>query len=288
MRWADMTWPDLEKVGPGTAILWPVASCEQHGYHLPVFTDSYIVSALGDEIEQKLPDRVLLLPTLWLGASHHHRFFPGALSLPETLYMQVLQRVLECLIDSPVCAPGKVKRIFLLNAHGGNMYPGQAVLSEVAWKFRHRPEVIVAFGSYWVTSDEAMRSAQLETSVLTHACEYETSLVLAIRGELVHMDRAVAYDVNWKNTRFTPDASRPSKVVVAAPFHARSANGALGSPELASQEKGERLLRAVSDDLVQFMDEFLAWPDLDRARPRKKAGVRTPRQPRSRARSRAR
>lgn len=262
MRWTDMTWPELEKLGPDIALLWPVASCEQHGHHLPVFTDSYIVNTLGERVERSLPERVVLLPTLWLGASHHHRSFPGALSLPETLYMQVLQHVLDCLIESPVCAPGRVKRIFLLNGHGGNMYPGQAALSEVAWKYRDRPEVIVAFGSYWITCDEAMKSAQLETSGLTHACEYETSLMLAIRGELVHMDRAVARDVTWKDTRFTPDASRPSKVVVAAPFHARSANGALGKPEKSTKEKGERLLKAVSDDLTRFIGEFLAWPDL--------------------------
>jgi len=268
MRWMDSTWPELEQLGPNTVLLWPLASCEQHGHHLPVFTDVYLVTAIAERIERNLPQQVVLLPTLWLGASHHHRFFPGALSVPEGLYSQVLQHVLECLIESTVCAPGKAKRILLLNGHGGNIYPGQAALSEIAWKYRHRLEVIVAFASYWIAAEEAMKSVAMETPVLTHACEYETSLMLAIRGKLVHMDRAEAKDVHWEDTRFTPDASRPSKVGVAAPFHARSANGALGRPDLATEEKGNRLLDAVTDDLTKFVGEFLSWPDLVDRRPK--------------------
>jgi creatinine amidohydrolase len=164
-----------------------------------------------------------------------------------------------------------VKRIFLLNGHGGNIYPGQTALGEIAWRYRHRPEVIVAFGSYWITCAEAIRSVEMETPVLTHACEYETSLMLAVGGELVRMDRAKAEAVHWDHTCFTPDASRPSKVAVAAPFHARSANGALGKPEFATEEKGRGLLRAISDDLTEFVDEFLAWPDLADRRPRRPA-----------------
>jgi len=266
MRWMDMTRPDFEALPADVALVWPLGSTEQHGEHLPVGTDTLIVTDLVERIERAQPDRVLLLPTLPVGASHHHRAFPGAISLPEGIYSAVLQEAVGGLIESDVCAPGRAKRILLLNAHGGNIAPGQAALSEIAWRWRARPEVIVAFTSYWVATADAIAKVPMETPALTHACEYETSMVLALAGQLVHMERARAKSMRWEGTRFTPDASRPPTVSVAAPFHARSANGALGRPDLATAEKGRLLLDAIAADLIAFIDEFIAWPDLVDAR----------------------
>lgn len=266
MRWIDMKWPDFEKTGPDTLLLWPLASCEQHGYHLPVGTDTYLVTEIAERIERALPDTVVLLPTLWLGASHHHRAFPGTISLPESAYSTILQEVIGGIVEGPVCAKGKVKRIFVLNGHGGNIHPGNSALSELSWKYRNRPDVVIAFSSYWTAAEKAMSSAGLETKQLTHSCEYETSMMLATRGELVDMSRAKALDVRWENTRFTPDASRASNVSVAAPFHVRSANGALGSPELSTEAKGTRLLDGITANLVELVGEMLRWPDLNDAR----------------------
>lgn len=268
MKWAELPAPAIARLGSQSVLLLPLASCEQHGEHLPVLTDTFITTAIADGVERNLPRQVVQLPTLWLGASHHHRMFAGALSLSETAYMSVLGGILECLAEGPVCAPGHVKRILLLNGHGGNVYPGQSALSEFAWKYRSRPDLVAAFASYWTLSDEAMKTVPMETPALTHSCEYETSLMLALKGELVDMGKARAGNVHWNNTRFTPDASRVSKVGVAAPFHARSSNGALGSPELASSEKGNGLLEAIVKDTVDFIKEFAAWEDLNDARPR--------------------
>ncbi|HQK22774.1 MAG TPA: creatininase family protein [Candidatus Latescibacteria bacterium] len=262
MKWTEMTAPALADLSPDHVLLLPLGSCEQHGQHLPVFTDTFITTAIADSVEERIPRRVVQLPTLWLGASHHHRLFAGALSLSESVYMTVLTGILECLADGPVCAPGHAKRILLLNGHGGNVYPGQAALSEFAWKFRSRPDLIAAFASYWTLSDDAIKTVPMETPALTHSCEYETSLMLAIKGELVDMSKAKAGNLHWQHTRFTPDASRPSKVGVAAPFHARSSNGALGHPELSSEEKGKQLLDVIVHDTIAFIEEFVRWDDL--------------------------
>jgi creatinine amidohydrolase len=262
MHWSNMTGPELAALGQQHVLLLPLASCEQHGEHLPVFTDTFIASAITDGVEQALPSTVVALPTLWLGASNHHRLFAGALSVGESLYMSIVQSILESLAESPTCAPGKTKRILILNGHGGNVYPGQAALSEFAWKYRARTDLVVAFASYWTLSDDAMKTVPMETPALTHSCEYETSLMLSLRGELVHMDKARAGNTHWENTRFTPDASRTAKIGVAAPFHARSSNGALGKPELSSKEKGDALLSAIVQDVTLFVREFLSWDDL--------------------------
>jgi creatinine amidohydrolase len=267
MRWNEMTWPDIDGLKPDNLILWPLASCEQHGHHLPVGTDNFLVTEIAERVERAMPESVVLLPTLAVGASHHHRGFPGALTLPENLYSSVLQEVVGGIVESSACRPGAAKRLLMLNGHGGNIYPGSAALSEIAWKYRDRPDVIVAFTSYWVAAAKAISGVDMDTPTLTHACEYETSMMLAKRGDLVRMDRASAPDVNWADTRFTPDASRPASVSVAAPFHARSGTGALGSPELATETKGHKLIDAIADDIGRTVQEMLTWPDLDDARP---------------------
>ena len=267
MRWMEMTWPDFEPVDSDTLILWPLASCEQHGHHMPVGTDTVLVTEIAERIERALPEDVLLLPTLWLGASNHHRGFPGTVSLSEGLYSSVLQETLSGIIEGPVCAPGRAKRILVLNGHGGNFYPGNAGATELSYKYRERADLVIGFASYWTAAAKAIGTVPMETPQLTHACEYETAMMLATRGELVHMERANAPDVNWPDTRFTPDASRGSEIGVAAPFHARSANGTLGSPELATADKGRALLDAIATDLTDAAREMLTWPDLSDARP---------------------
>src|SRR5205807_9290919 len=73
MRFAELTSPELRNVRrQRSLVLAPIAACEQHSLHLPTFTDTILVTAVAEGVEQRLPDRVLLLPTLWLGASAHH------------------------------------------------------------------------------------------------------------------------------------------------------------------------------------------------------------------------
>src|SRR5947209_17674716 len=81
MRFQEMTFPELRDVVRGeTIVIAPIAACEQHSRHLPTFTDTILVTAVAEGVEQKLPRQVVLLPTLWLGASHHHLQYGRTLS----------------------------------------------------------------------------------------------------------------------------------------------------------------------------------------------------------------
>ncbi|HCR19812.1 MAG TPA: creatininase, partial [Candidatus Latescibacteria bacterium] len=69
MIMAEMTSPEIDALPRDVVVLIPVASCEQHSYHLPVFTDSMIGGEVARRVHERCPDDVLVLPVEWLGYS---------------------------------------------------------------------------------------------------------------------------------------------------------------------------------------------------------------------------
>ena len=121
----NLTWPEVKKLKlADKVVIFPLGSFEQHGHHLPLTTDTDIVTAVARGIEKARAKKVLCLPTLWPGHSTHHLFFPGTLSVRQMPYIQT---VIE-LCSSIVNFGGQ--KIFLLNGHGGNDVPLRAALRE--------------------------------------------------------------------------------------------------------------------------------------------------------------
>ncbi|MBM3460239.1 MAG: hypothetical protein FJX77_17100, partial [Armatimonadetes bacterium] len=116
MKLAEMTWPEMAQVDrANTVLLAPYAACEQHGPHLPFFVDTFLCTAVAEGVEKTLPDRVVLLPTQWLGASAHHLPFFGTLTADLDQHIQLMVHPLAQYLK------GGWKKIFILNGHGGNI-----------------------------------------------------------------------------------------------------------------------------------------------------------------------
>src|SRR5438477_3762101 len=112
MKFQDMTWPLLRPVSrEHTVVVAPLAACEQHSRHLPTYTDTILVTAVAEGVEKKLSRQVLLLPTFWLGASHHHLPFGGTLSVPVDTHAAIL-----CELLTPLLEDG-YQRVLILNGH---------------------------------------------------------------------------------------------------------------------------------------------------------------------------
>jgi creatinine amidohydrolase len=94
-----------------------------------------------------------------------------------------------------------------------------------------------------------------------HACEMETSILLAIRPEQVSMNDAVDEGTFGRSKYEVLDMLRPQPYFMARDFHELSASGTLGMPSLASAEKGEQFLAAITDAVIQFLREFAGWTD---------------------------
>src|SRR4029077_19375886 len=112
MRFHDLTFPLVKQIPRESVVLVaPIAACEQHSLHLPTFTDTLLVTAVAEGAEQRLPNQVLLLPTLWFGASSHHLRFGGTLSAEVDTHIDMLCDLLMPLLDDGY------QRVLVLNGH---------------------------------------------------------------------------------------------------------------------------------------------------------------------------
>lgn len=176
---AEMTRQELRDAAPSSLAVLPIGATEQHGPHLSTGMDFIMVEKLSRDAAQiasaSIP--VVVAPVLPFGSSHHHLVFGATLSITTETYLKVLLELLDCLVT------GGFRHIFLINGHGGNVELMQLAARDTA--LRHR--VAVAAGSYWTMAWEPLvQVAAYGARFLPgHAGDFETSLMLAHRPELV-------------------------------------------------------------------------------------------------------
>jgi creatinine amidohydrolase len=237
-------------------VIVPLASLEQHGPHCPLMTDTLLGGEIAARVEAAHPETVLLLPTLWLGSSDHHLTSPGTVSVPSSLYIDLVVHVCESLLSAGF------RRVFLFLSHGGNQVPCQEAIYRLGIKHRHDRNFWIASAGWWALADDVLRLPEMATGRPSHACEYETSMVLALKPELVDMAQAESAPIRLES-RFClldPTSGKPSKVSVSLPMEQMTTNGALGRHDLGTVEKGQRLLEAISARVGEFVREFNTWP----------------------------
>ena len=257
MLWHEQTWPAIGAASKEMPVVVPLGACEQHGRHLPVLVDTIQVSAVAERLEQRLCDRVLLTPALWLGSSHHHLDFPGTISVRPSLYSDLVQEVARSIIAAGFT------RIFFLNGHGGNEIPASAGLAELIATDDRADGCYLTFASWWRVGSDGLRPKHhaMTTPAISHACEYETSMLLFLRPDLVKMDQAScgvpALDGGgWYHSEYG------GKVDMFRRFHRLTAPGSMGDPTAGTAEKGRSMLDAVVDETVRFLRDFSKWPPL--------------------------
>jgi creatinine amidohydrolase len=245
MKFHEMTWPLLREVSrEGTVVLAPIAACEQHSRHLPTYTDTILVTAVAEGVEQCLPRQVLLLPTLWFGASSHHLRFGATLSAEVDTHVTML-----CDLLIPLLEDGH-QRFLVLNGHGGNIDTMHMALRRLQPRYRNR---LVTAASYWeIAEKELAQLAEGPRKSMGHACEFETSMVLALRPDLVRRDQ-IKDDPS-------PDEPALRGLFIAEDMKQRTDHGAVGYPERASADKGKALLAAAIERTVEVVQALSRRP----------------------------
>src|SRR5215212_894076 len=180
MQLSDFSWPKVQALNKDTPIVIPVAALEQHGHHLPLFTDSMLLGEIVRRVAEKLRDRVLFAPLTWLGNSDHHLDFPGTLSAPPRAYLDLLNGLLENFIQHGF------RRLIFLNGHGGNDVPGKQAVFELRQRHRQRADVLLLFATYWNLGARPQDAdSTFVQEAMGHACEWETSMMLQLAPHLV-------------------------------------------------------------------------------------------------------
>ena len=181
--WHDMTTADFRD---GDTASWiavlPVAAIEQHGPHLPVFTDACVAEGMVARTIASLPDDLpaTFLPRQSVGKSNEHISSPGTL----TLSWETLTRTLLDLGDS--VARAGVRKLVLVNSHGGNV----PVLDIVARELRVRHDMLAVASAWSRFGHPEGLFADEEFLYGIHGGDVETSMMLHFRPDLVRMDKA--------------------------------------------------------------------------------------------------
>lgn len=245
MHLADLSSPAVDALPRNTPVVFPIGALEQHSRHLPVFTDSAVAGELARRASEALGDQVLFAPVMWLGNSAHHLDFAGSMSASPRVYVDMLRDMAECMLRHGFC------RIVFLNAHGGNSVPGQQALYELRQKYRERNDLLLLLANFWMLGSNPRESIPALTQpAIQHACQWETSIMLALQPQNVG-DATQLEPVDYGNPFQPAIRSWVTQDVTA--------NGHIGDPRSGTKEIGEALLDIYANDVVSLLRRVVAW-----------------------------
>jgi creatinine amidohydrolase len=245
-RLGELTRHELGARLPDATVVIPVGSTEQHGPHLPILTDGLMAETVALRAAEQVGDRadVLVASLLPYGCSHHHLAVGGALTVRQRTYIAFIMDLAES-----VAAMGG-RRLVLLNGHGGNEDPLRVVANELVYE--RRLDLAVAAASYWILGREAL-GPDLPGPVPGHAGNFETSCVLALRPDLVRLERRFPSD---ERPRPLAGAGQIGPLAVRLPGLWEASEGVSDAAREATSDIGNRAIDAIVRATAYFLLEF--------------------------------
>ncbi len=222
-----MTWPDVQaevERGRDTVVV-AFGATEQHGPHLPLSTDALI----GDHLAWLVAERLdaFVAPTVRIGCSEHHLAFPGTLSIGEETFHLLVADLVRSL------ARGGFRRVVLLPTHGGNFGPLAAALEKLGPVEGIEVRALTNLGALFAIAQLGVDEYDVPLAEGgLHAGEWETSMLMSIHPELVHLDRG--------ERGYTGDMESAVGAIFGSGVDALTANGVIGDPSKASEAHGAR------------------------------------------------
>ena len=251
MKWDRLTSQELSELDRNIPVFINLGAVEQHGPHLPVSTDHKIGSYFLDEIDRKHEKDILILPSVKICCSAHHMDFQGTLTVShETLIAYV----------SDICASVRhheFTKFFIFNSHGGNLAVGQMLVEKLGARYA---DMKIGMLTWWQIAREALTDIQ-ESGFggVGHACEFETSILLAIDKALVRgnykTDYILSKTYHWAEADMLQGASgtffRSMNEITAG-------SGVAGAPKYATVKKGHVITQAVTQAFSEILTDIRA------------------------------
>ena len=227
-----------EAFDAGALVVLPTGSIEQHGHHLPLVVDTaavtHVARAAAERARSDIP--VVVTPTMHFGVSHHHMEFAGTMSLSSAIYIQTVCELVRGLHRHGA------RKVVLVNGHGGNQNPNGVVSQTIV----HDEGLDIAVGSLSYWSVPIMRKDGSKGSVSPgHAGHFETSLMLALRPDLVQLEHRIA-------------PLGPLNSIEHGQEHGAfaRAGGTTDDASQADAEEGKRLLEEFTGALAEYLVRF--------------------------------
>ena len=235
---ANVTWPEAKVMfQEARLVILPLGSTEQHGLHLPLYTDAILAHAIAAEVARRVG--AVILPTLPYGQVWSARGFPGSMSLTPNTFKAIVKDICHSLHRHGV------KTVVLLSGHKGNVAPMKIAARELIEEI---PIKVLTLS--YPKMDELTRGV-VETEPwhggTIHAGEVETSLVLAVEPDLCQMDKAIVdYPPVPAGYDYTPTF-----------WPEFSQTGVFGDARVATAEKGREILERLVTSIVEIINDIV-------------------------------
>ena len=243
-------------------ILVPMASFEQHGPHLPLYTDTITAVEISKRVAEMIA--VLHAPPIWTGYSPQHMHQPGhgrgTITIRSTTLLNLLHDVARSLIHHGF------NRIIFVNGHGSNV----KVVDPVLRKLRYETGALISFVKPYMENYVGILAGLMENPLDEtpgwHSSELETSQDMAWNEKYVRMDRADftrAHIPNFLPRTFAkkdgmPDVEFQGYKYFTFPMdhHEFIESGTIGNPLRATRAKGEEAFRRLSEHVAKGVLEL--------------------------------
>lgn len=219
----------------------PTGSLEQHGPHLPLFTDTLLASGVAALAEKQRPDITLLYPAVWLGCSGHHMAMDGTATASSGTYMSVLSEIIESAI-----AHG-FEKFLVLNGHGGNTEQNGVALREL--KAGYPTHVFAHAGYYQLIGNEGEKLLKGPLKSIRHSCEAEVSMMMHLHPELVRKEKL-------RDDGLTMQPQPPANLNIIQHFDEITEQGSFGFATYASAETGKGLIQLAVAATVKAIEHL--------------------------------
>jgi creatinine amidohydrolase len=252
----EMSWDEVKEDLKQTRVaLIPVGSNEQHGYHMPLGSDTFCADAVARRTASK--ENAVVVPAIPYGISHSHMSFPGTITLSCKTLFRVVTDVCECLYKHGI------NRFIFVNGHGHNSPTLQTVMDE----FKRNHKAYFFLIQWWIAGyrlTPGLWTSKADELPDGHAAEVEAAGMLAINSTLVKMGKAEKVQlgtlgeskIKFHKSTMAALEGYPVDLITVEDFENLSKSGVVGSPLGASKEKGEIVLDKVTDFLADLVREL--------------------------------
>lgn len=253
-RYGEMTWLEIKAAAARPCVaLVPIATLEDHGPHLPIDTDLLLCASVCELAGARAGGRAVVVPAINHGYTPHHMDFPGAITIGAHTLIDYGLDVCKSL------AHHGFRRILIVNGHGSNA-PFADIIARLTVV---QTGALAAAVNYWAAPGVATIAGALRESEpvggMNHACEFETSLYLALRPDLVDMRKAVRELGHRPSKNYWTDLiAGDGPLAMMEHWSQLSESGVMGDPTKATAEKGRALLDAAAGGIVELVEEMLA------------------------------